>query len=43
MTAFKLTGSERKSIITIILEYYRLHLSSFPEIKSLEILHEVFE
>jgi len=42
MTAFKLTGAERKSIISIILEYYRLHLSSFPEIKSLEILHEIF-
>jgi DNA repair protein RecO (recombination protein O) len=43
MTAFKLTGDERKAIITIILEYYRLHLTHFPEIKSLEILHEVFK
>ena len=43
MTAFKLTGAERKMIITSILEYYRLHLTHFPEIKSLEILHEVFK
>jgi len=43
MTAFKLTGVERKAIITAILEYYRLHLAHFPEIKSLEILHEVFK
>jgi DNA repair protein RecO (recombination protein O) len=43
MTAFKLTGVERKMIITAILEYYRLHLTHLPEIKSLEILHEVFE
>jgi DNA repair protein RecO (recombination protein O) len=42
MTAFKLTGNKRKVIITAILEYYRLHLTHFPEIKSLEILHEVF-
>jgi DNA repair protein RecO (recombination protein O) len=43
MTAFKLTGVERKVILSAILEYYRLHLTYFPEIKSLEILHEVFE
>lgn len=42
MTAFKLTGIERKAIITAILEYYRLHLTHFPGIKSLEVLHEVF-
>ena len=43
MTAFKLTGAERKAIITAILEYYRLHLTHFPEMKSLEILHQIFE
>ena len=43
MTAFKLTGAERKMVISAILEYYRLHLTNFPEIKSLEILHEVFK
>lgn len=42
MSGFKFSRHERKDIIYRILEYYRLHLSNFPEIKSLEILHEVF-
>jgi DNA repair protein RecO (recombination protein O) len=42
MRHFKFSGDRRKAIIIRILEYYRLHLSNFPEIKSLEILHEVF-
>ncbi|MCC8144968.1 MAG: DNA repair protein RecO [Bacteroidales bacterium] len=42
MAAFKLSRHERKDIIYRILEYYRLHLTNFPDIKSLEILHEVF-
>ncbi|MDR0864559.1 MAG: recombination protein O N-terminal domain-containing protein [Candidatus Symbiothrix sp.] len=43
MANFKFSGKERKNIIYRIIEYYRLHLTNFPEIKSLEILHEVFE
>ena len=42
MSAFRFSGRERQSIILRILEYYRLHLSDFPEIKSLEVLHDVF-
>ncbi|MDR0732888.1 MAG: DNA repair protein RecO [Dysgonamonadaceae bacterium] len=42
MDVFRLTGAERKAVITAILEYYRLHLSHFPEIKSLVVLHEIF-
>ncbi|GHT77819.1 DNA repair protein RecO [Bacteroidia bacterium] len=42
MSNFKFSRHERKEIIERILEYYRLHLSTLPEIKSLEILHEVF-
>ncbi|MDR0680883.1 MAG: recombination protein O N-terminal domain-containing protein [Dysgonamonadaceae bacterium] len=42
MRHFKFSGNGRKAIIIRISEYYRLHLSNFPEIKSLEILHEVF-
>jgi len=42
MTAFKFSGRERQAIIHRILDYYRLHLSDFPEIKSLEVLHDVF-
>ncbi|MDL2223893.1 DNA repair protein RecO C-terminal domain-containing protein [Bacteroidales bacterium OttesenSCG-928-M06] len=42
MASFKFSRHERKTIIYRILEYYRLHLIHFPDIKSLEILHEVF-
>jgi DNA repair protein RecO (recombination protein O) len=42
MPHFKFSRHERKSIIYRILEYYRLHLTNFSELKSLEILHEVF-
>jgi len=42
MSAFRFSGRERQTIIRRILDYYRLHLSDFPEIKSLEVLHEVF-
>jgi len=42
MEAFRFSGRERQAIIHRILDYYRLHLSDFPEIKSLAVLHEVF-
>ena len=42
MSAFRFSRNERKGIIYRILEYYRLHLTDFPNLKSLEILHEVF-
>ncbi|MCL1937890.1 MAG: DNA repair protein RecO [Candidatus Azobacteroides sp.] len=42
MRYFKFSRHERKEIIMRILEYYRLHLIHFSEIKSLEIFHEVF-
>jgi len=42
MPTFRFSRNERKDIIYRILEYYRLHLTDFPDIKSLEILHEVF-
>ena len=42
MTLFTFSRHERKDIISRILEYYRIHLNRLPEIKSLEILHEVF-
>ena len=42
MQMFRFSGRERQAIILRILEYYRLHLSDFPEIKSLEVLHDVF-
>jgi len=42
MPTFRFSGRERQKIIHRILDYYRLHLSDFPEIKSLEVLHDVF-
>jgi len=42
MSVFRFSGRERQMIILRILEYYRLHLSDFPEIKSMEVLHDVF-
>jgi DNA repair protein RecO (recombination protein O) len=42
MSVFRFSGRERQAIIRRILEYYRLHLSDFPEIKSMDIFHEVF-
>ncbi|MDR2087135.1 MAG: DNA repair protein RecO [Dysgonamonadaceae bacterium] len=42
MGIFRFSRHERKSIIYRILEYYRLHLVDFSDLKSLEILHEVF-
>jgi DNA repair protein RecO (recombination protein O) len=43
MNTFRFSRLERQAIINRMLEYYRLHLTNFPEIKSLEILHAVFE
>ena len=42
MALFTFSRHERKDIILRILEYYRIHLNRLPEIKSVEILHEVF-
>lgn len=42
MHLFRLSRSERNRLIDIILHYYRLHLPSFGEMKSLEILRELF-
>lgn len=42
MQLFALSRTERQRILFLILEYYRLHLPGFPELKSLEVLSEVF-
>ena len=43
MQLFALSRTERQRILFLILEYYRLHLPIFPELKSLEVLSEVFD
>lgn len=42
MHHFKFSRNDRTNIINRILEYYRLHLYDFPELKSLEVLHQLF-
>lgn len=42
MHKFEFSRQERINIINRMLEYYRLHLSDFPQLKSLDILHELF-
>lgn len=39
---FKFSSVQRRRIIELLNTYYRLHLPDFPELKSVEVLHEVF-
>jgi len=40
---FKFNRSERNRCLELINDYYRLHIPAFPQVKSLEILKEVFD
>lgn len=42
MRLFRFTGEERNRTLTYINAYYRQHLPSFPELKSLDVLRQVF-
>lgn len=42
MYLLRLTRTERARCLDAILTYYRLHIPSFPELKSTKVLHEVF-
>ena len=42
MALYTFARQERVSIIRQIIEYYRLHLSDFPEIKSLAVMQSLF-
>lgn len=39
---FKLSSQQRRRIIEVLNLFYRLHIPTFPELKSIEVLHEVF-
>ena len=39
---FRLSASQRRRILDVLNTYYRLHLPNFPQLKSMEVLHEVF-
>lgn len=43
MHLFGLSRSQRNRCIEILIEYYRIHLPEFPELKSLSILREIFD
>ncbi|MBQ7179978.1 MAG: DNA repair protein RecO [Bacteroidaceae bacterium] len=41
MHLFRLNREQRRRILDVLTDYYRLHVPEFPELKSLEILREV--
>ena len=43
MSLFAFSHTERSAILGHVLEFYRLHLPGFPELKSLEVLRALFE
>ena len=43
MHLFRLTRAERVRLLEVIVRYYRLHLPAFPELRSLSVLHELYE
>lgn len=43
MAIYTFSRYDRSNIIRYILEYYRLHLSDFPEIKSLAVMQSLFD
>lgn len=42
MHLFRLSRAERHRILEILLLYYRIHLPAFPELKSVEVLRELY-
>jgi DNA repair protein RecO (recombination protein O) len=43
MHLFKMKRTERIRCLTVINDYYRLHLPGFPELKSIKVLQELFD
>ena len=42
MHRFRMTGTQRSRILQVLNLYYRLHLPSFPELKTLDILGQLY-
>lgn len=42
MHLFRFSRAERQRILHVLNEYYRLHVPNFPELKSLEVLQELY-
>ena len=43
MHLFRLSRAERARMLEVIVRYYRLHLPDFPELRSLSVLHELYD
>lgn len=42
MRVFRFSGAERSRLLAFVVDYYRLHVPSFPELRSLAVLRDVF-
>lgn len=43
MHLFRLSRAERARLLEVIMRYYRLHLPALPELRSLAVLHELYD
>lgn len=43
MHLFRMSHKERGRLIEVVLQYYCLHLTDFPELKSLDVLRELYQ
>ena len=43
MNRFLFSRQERNRFLTVLNDYYRVHIPNFPELSSIEILKEVFD
>ena len=43
MHLFRLTRAQRNRILELLLLYYRLHLPDFPELRSVDVLHDLYD
>ena len=43
MRLYRLSHLDRDRLLEVAITYYRLHLPSFPELKSLAVLRELYE
>ena len=43
MNLFKFTRAQRNRLLDVIVQYYRLHIPGFPEMKSLDVLRNIYD
>ncbi|MDY4554615.1 MAG: DNA repair protein RecO C-terminal domain-containing protein, partial [Prevotella sp.] len=43
MHLFKFTRAQRNRLLDIIVQYYRLHIPGFPDMKSLDVLRNIYD